>query len=92
MDLKMFLNMLSAVFGAASAFCWWKSATVQVKHQEQTTESWAGDIIIVDGNDHIATLKAQGLWNKKAAATATATAVCQAVLAGIEVFGKHFCG
>jgi hypothetical protein len=86
MTLTVFLNVATAIFGAMSAYCWWKSASVQVKHSHAVGDGvWRDASISVDGNDFFATVKAQGLWNKRAAATAIVPAACQAFLAAQTV-------
>ncbi len=73
--LKAAFDLLAIITGVVSAFCWYKSATAEVKdpHNRPDGATFDGPIIS-KGKDVVATLEAQSSWNKWAAIAASLSA------------------
>jgi hypothetical protein len=81
------LNIATALAAIASAFCWYRSSTTTVPHPHANKDGVYHDgTISLDGNDLFATSRAQGLWNKRAAKTASLAALLQAFVAGLSAW------
>ena len=73
-------NISSAVFALAAAVLWYRSATVQVPHEEKPdADGMYPAAIVVDDNDFIKTAMRQALWSKRAAYAAALAALFQGV-------------
>ena len=81
--LRVCVTWASVALGAASAFCWWRSAAVRVPHGggADAQGTYTDGSVAVDGSDLIGTLRAQSRWNRWAAIAATGAALAQAISA-----------
>lgn len=88
MPLTLF-NIITGLLAIASAFCWYRSSTVSVNHEELAGEAdgaYRDGTVVQDGNDFFATNKLQSKWNRWAAGFASLAALAQAIVAGIGAF------
>jgi len=84
------LNVIAALFALIAAFLWYKSATIQVPHQDEPDESGLHSAaIITRGNtDFLQTAVTQSIWSKRAAIAAALAALFQsAASAGSKHYG-----
>ena len=85
----IFLNILTALIAIVSAYCWYKSSIVAVKHENLSNApdgAYRDATVVTDGNDFFATFKLQSVWNKRAATAAAFAALAQGAVAGLGVF------
>ncbi|WP_432262967.1 hypothetical protein [Cupriavidus sp. TMH.W2] len=81
LTIKAALNVGTIVFGAASSYCWVRSASARVPHAHASGDGMFHDgTIAVDGADLVGSLKLQAKWNTRAA-------ICAAVATGFQVLG-----
>jgi hypothetical protein len=86
------LNIITGLLAIASAFCWYRSSTASVKHEELADEPDGGyrdGTVVQNGNDFFATNKLQSKWNKRAAGFASFAAIAQAIVAGLGAFSEN---
>ena len=73
-------NLSSAAFAFAAAVLWYRSATVQVAHEDKPgPNGMFFAAIVVDNNDFIKTAMSQGLWSKRTAYATALAALFQGV-------------
>lgn len=73
-------NFASAAFAFVAVVLWYRSATVQVPHEDKPgTDGWHSAAIVVDGSNFINTAISQALWSKRAAYAAALAALFQGV-------------
>jgi hypothetical protein len=86
MDLKAALTIGSAIFGGVAAALWFYASIVKVDYDPNEVEAdgWTSAAITKDEGkrrvDVLKTAEAQTQWNARAAAAASAAAVCQVIL------------
>lgn len=82
-DAKLFFTILVGLFSLSSCLLWVKSATVDVFHDENAS-GMAGIYLTKSTGkgtvDILKTAEEQTKWNKGAAGSAAAAAICQVVL------------
>ena len=80
---KFTFTVLVALFSLGSCLLWYKSATVEVLHDE-SADSWSGVLLTRSTKkgpvDILKTAEEQTKWNKWAAGCAAAAAICQVFL------------
>lgn len=83
---KLGFTILVAVFSLSSCYLWYKSATVEVLHDENA-DSWSGVLLYKSSEkgtvDILKTAEEQTKWNKRAAGFAAAAAISQVALTWI---------
>ncbi|WP_414864927.1 hypothetical protein [Pseudomonas sp. IT-P12] len=85
-NVKLFFTILVGLFSLSSCFLWIKSATVEV-FQDEDARGMAGIYLTKSSSkgtvDVLKTAGEQTRWNKAAAASAAAAAICQVALTWI---------
>ena len=90
-SIKLFFTILVGLFSLSSCLMWFKSASVQVFHDENaggmtgvllTKQTSKGRVDILKTADE------QTYWNKMAAGSAAAAAICQVALTWIT-YGSY---
>ncbi len=83
---KQIFSVLTVVFGAITAFLWFRSASVEVIVNENNRDSRKLSSAVVsttnnqgDKIDFIGTAQSQAMWNKWAAIASAVTAACQII-------------
>lgn len=83
---KLGFTILVACFSLTSCYLWFKSATVEISHDENS-DSWAGVVLYRTSEtgtvDILKTAEEQTKWNKRAAGFAAAAAISQVALTWI---------
>jgi hypothetical protein len=79
--LKAAINLVSALAAFAAAHMWYKSAAVNVPHEDKPNPRGVYPAaIVVDENDFVATAFAQARWNKRGAFAAAIAALLQGIV------------
>lgn len=75
------LNLGAALFALIAACLWYRSATVQVPHNDEPDSSglYPAAIIVGENTDFIGTAFAQSTWSKRAAFAAAIAAALQSL-------------
>jgi len=90
--MTTFCNFASAIFALIAAFLWYRSATVQVPHDDTpNADGWQDASIQVGTSDFIATATEQALWSKRAAFSAAVAAFFQGLAMIVPLIQSCHC-